>query len=146
MAVLMKINNTLQSVGALRKVNNALNRTNIELYKKEGISDLTGTSWQITDSFSTPFASSGNVAYEIDFVSNSQNWMVLTFSSLTLRYVDTVMSPTVVCTLTVDYETFEIIDTTWASQPYRIISITGGTDATNQDLIDWLQENATQIT
>lgn len=33
----------------------------------------------------------------------------------------------------------------WSNQSYRTIEITGGTDATNADLIAWLQSNATQI-
>lgn len=33
----------------------------------------------------------------------------------------------------------------WQDQAYRTIEITGGTDATNPDLIAWLQQNATQI-
>lgn len=33
----------------------------------------------------------------------------------------------------------------WTDQPYRTIEITGGTDATNPDLIAWLSQNATQI-
>ena len=33
----------------------------------------------------------------------------------------------------------------WTNEAYRTIEITGGTDATNTNLINWLQENATQI-
>lgn len=34
----------------------------------------------------------------------------------------------------------------WTNEAYRTIEITGGTDATNANLISWLQANATQIT
>ena len=33
----------------------------------------------------------------------------------------------------------------WINQAYRIIEITGGTDATNASLISWLTSNATQV-
>lgn len=34
---------------------------------------------------------------------------------------------------------------TWINQAYRLIEITGGTDATNADLISWLEANAVQV-
>lgn len=45
------------------------------------------------------------------------------------------------------YNSFEAYDAIsgWYDQAYRTIQITGGTDATNTDLISWLQYNAEQI-
>lgn len=139
MAVLMKINNTLQSVGALRKVSNALNRTNIELYKKEGISDLTGTSWEITsiacEAGYGQFDIQGEIADSdvstIDFI-----WIgyAISFDPMSpTPYIQVVDS--IACN---QYPTYLAVG--------NIITITGGNDAINTDLIDWITTHATQIT
>ena len=141
MAVLIKINNTLQSVGALRKVSNTLNRTNIDLYKKEGISDLTGTSWEFNDTIIL-----GDFSYGISFYCQGYDSRV--YNSLISSPGGTVF-PSVPAHLT--YVWGADNDETvfmggWYDEYYRYIVITGGDDVTNPDLIAWLQENATQIT
>lgn len=101
------------------------------------ITDLTGTKWVINQSpnVSTPFY------YTISFTSDGYWYgglQVSTLASVTwVRYWwpagedwDSAYSPE---------------DGGWRSQAYRLISITGGTDATNIDLIAWLETNATQV-
>ena len=97
------------------------------------VSDLTGTKWVFNSTVSsTPFAYS---SVSLNFISNNEVFIGI------LDSADT----------SLDYETSDDHVSAytnydeWTNNAYRIISITGGTDATNADLIAWLEANATQI-
>ena len=112
------------------------------------ITDLTGTKWLINDTFSTMpsgLPMDGEQGYNdilyINFISNSNiysyiEWgdgdMIVYEYNGVLLY-NTQNSQTIVW------------GGSWKNQVYRTIEITGGTDATNSTLINWLLANATQI-
>ena len=65
------------------------------------VTDLTGYTWVANDSYSQVFPN--NADYFINFTSNSQNFVVLSFSTLIIRYVaydGTAYTPTIACRLT----------------------------------------------
>lgn len=129
------------------------------------ITDLTGTKWVlnselyfdldgIQDNMSmmiyaydaTAWADGGRDDFEIvaeginaghlNFTSNNENFVGLISGS----YV-----PLAGGNYTQVYSCCIEPDENWVSQSYRTIEITGGADATNPDLIAWIQSNATQI-
>lgn len=109
------------------------------------ITDLTGTVWyfnevleQIQESF----------YYNINFTSNNISYIKISWSyssipqaSMTLKY-----SPNINSDTTVYNDGVGVIFDYWDNlETYRTISITGGADATNSNLISWLQDNATLL-
>lgn len=114
------------------------------------ITDLTGTTWVIDEE---PVLAGANTDFYINFTSNSTNYAVLSSSGTTsgvLRYISyDGNSYSVTPALTIMNTNLDNLDEppvyqyTWSDQAYRTITITGGTDATNTDLIAWLQANAT---
>jgi len=98
------------------------------------LSDLTGTTWYFNEH---PTISIELYLLDcwINFTSNSEN-----YSNLMVEY-----KSQSVCAVT--YDALGMYwNGAWSSEAYRTISITGGTDATNADLITWIQANATQVT
>ena len=92
------------------------------------VNDLTGTTWYFNSSLT--MMSQGIVVYNIDFTSNSTSYAALsTMAAIGITYD----------------RTYAYMMGSWQNQAYRTISITGGTDATNADLIAWIQANATQV-
>lgn len=117
------------------------------------ITDLTGTSWELFGFGYDAYQSDG-WDYDINFVSNNKNFHHIAFQYMymppapphfpgdgsgSLEYSGTTEGVTV--------STFDLSSGGYAevSSDYQIISITGGTDATDTDLINWLEANATQI-
>ena len=99
------------------------------------ITDLTGTKWEWNEeiSYDGPLNT-----FTILFDSDGKS-----FNSLT---IDTGDLDTAIMTYGRNSgDTQVYTGDGWAKQAYRTIEITGGTDATNPDLISWLQSNATQI-
>ena len=101
-----------------------------------GSSGLVGTTWL----FNSTFADANmNKTWNIDFISNSQEYTKLYITSFA-GFGEMIM-----------YDSNEVytyvqgIQTGWLDQAYRTISITGGTDAKNADLIAWIEANATQL-
>lgn len=105
------------------------------------ITDLTGTKWLILDAFED--LEFFNATYALTFTSGNTSFSSfkgeiiagppedrfnLYYNQILVYYSEGVGNPE-----------------SWEDQSYRTISITGGTDATNTDLISWLQANATQI-
>lgn len=114
-----------------------------------GITDLTGTAWYFNSSPSLPYLD--EIGYEIAFSLEEEwtdpetydpfqyfNLLVMDGHTATLSYLDSYNYQW----LPAYYE----IDDAWLDDFLRTIHIIGGTDATNTDLINWLQDNATQIT
>lgn len=93
------------------------------------ITDLTGTTWVGNNSLSIDF---GVNTYNINFTSNNVNYTSITLNGVqvNIRYNSTTV-----------YDDFN----NWTNNEYKTIQITGGTDATNSNLISWLQANATQV-
>ena len=89
------------------------------------LSDLTGTKWVLNNNPSL----SGDYYFYINFTSQGQNYTSFAFSS----------------SGNINYNGFVPYYDCWMDNEARTISITGGTDATNADLISWLQANATQV-
>jgi len=93
------------------------------------VTDLTDTKWVINES---PIVDE-DVLYSINFISNNSSWNSFEFSTGNdpiIKY---------------DFQTSVYngdIDT-WLNEAYRLISITGGSDVSNPDLLVWLNNNAT---
>lgn len=118
---------------------------NGKLYRKNisgvpsTITDLTGTEWELNNSLDfTNFPSNPNLT-NINFTSNNEN-----FTLFFPFAIDNVWNFSYVNANTAAYIQPYSSDT-WVDNDYKIISFTGGTDVTNQDLITWLQTNARQI-
>lgn len=100
------------------------------------VTDLTGTSWEFNSLLDfTSFDNIYNV-YSLNYICDN-----LISDGLDI-YFDMDFGWTLDCNnIGVIYTSFD----GWEDNNYKIINITGGTDATNQSLITWLQSNATQI-
>ena len=95
-------------------------------YGTAGISDLTGTTWYFNETLTDTL----DGQYALSFASNNNNYTTLVLIPGAMMYGLTTFA----------------YSNTWSNQAYRTISITGGTDATNADLIAWLEANATEVT
>lgn len=105
------------------------------------VTDLTGTTWYFNDTIDmgsgftylayNDMAGMGGT-YEIQFTNSSllAPGQYITFS--------TGLAPG-------DIQVYNANSQTWANQAYRTITITGGTDVTNTNLINWLYANATLV-
>lgn len=114
--------------------------SNVEYYNPNAtggtpstITDLTGYSWVGNETLSlTAFG------FNIDFISNNTNYDFLVCSpnqytgNNILTYV---YNPNNIYRI--------VYGVSWGNEAYKTIQITGGTDATNQTLITWLQNNGT---
>ena len=100
--------------------------------------DLSGTSWVFNNELN--LLSSGD--YYLTFNSNNEHYTQITAGvsssrGFYLRYRDPDFPLNVYAYTSYEQEPI------WANENYKTISITGGTDATNPDLIVWLSQNAT---
>ena len=123
---LKKISNYIDTNNKLESTS-AKDIPNIDSYV---LSDLTGTSWEFNISLNVPNYFDGSPFY-INFLSNETTYNRIRFELL--------MSTSMYYGISTN-----VYSNNWLNQAYRIISITGGTDATNSILISWLQANATQ--
>ena len=122
---------------------------NLQLFAGE-ITDLTGTIWELNSTISHFSPDNINLLldngyeeiYDINFYSNSINFESVKFRDADWYYQGYGLlffrdsNPVGV---------YNYSSNVFSNQAYRTITITGGTDTTNQDLISWLQSNATQI-
>ena len=92
------------------------------------VSDLTNTTWEISQ-YSYDISSMSST-YFINFTSNNYNFTSINFSGRVM--------------IEGYYDNTQVYVDGWVDDNYRIITITGGTDATNSDLIAWLEANAVQ--
>ena len=111
------------------------NGDNIE-YGTTELTDLTGTTWYFNETLSSDNAD--QVVYTVDLTCGNYSASSITIFSQSNsvvygNYINAISA--------LMYYAGE-----WASQNARTISITGGTDATNADLIAWIQANATEVT
>lgn len=123
--------------------------------KKTGseITDLTGTTWYFNETL-TNMPSDSTIVYALNYTTNNDSSTSLTLTAARLLYNPSNSGP-------VDYDGYVFINgmglpcgwgkcndltSAFTSIPaYRTITVTGGTDATNTDLIAWIQANATLI-
>ena len=102
------------------------------------VTDLTGTTWVIN---TRPYGTSislGSINASINFTSNNTN-----YSRIFIPIEDDLVDGTEVL-LYDNQQAYR--NRAWYNEAYKTISITGGTDATNTNLINWLEANATQQT
>jgi hypothetical protein len=138
---------TIRNVGGSSTIN-------LNAVWEELLTDLTETIWYFNDT--VDFSENTATGYDIDFVSNKELFEQLTIYSsivdyepaggkhdLTYRgYVgDYYVSGTERAWGIWD----EMSSTLTQDNAYRTIVITGGADATNTDLIEWLLDNATKV-
>ena len=88
------------------------------------VSDLTGTTWYFNETLSRP---QGVFSYTVSFTSNNTGYTSLTVATMGISYGDTIA----------------YMSGSWRDQAYRTVTFTGGADATNATLIEWLEANAT---
>jgi len=106
------------------------------------VSDLTGTKWVLNN----PLTIISNVSYSINFTSNGNLYTQMQLvnipgdSELPSRVVLYFEGAIVAVGTGANYP-----NATFSTTAYRLITITGGTDATNSTLISWLENNATQV-
>lgn len=117
------------------------------------ISDLTNTTWLI-NSVPGDSGTGSSEYYSITFTSNSMSFVAMVVSGqtgVTYTYDTPVPGeygyvPTDFSWETYDWGYWDDLEGSLTSIPeLRTITITGGTDVTNSDLISWLQSNATQV-
>ena len=97
----------------------------------ETITDLRGYQWQANDILS----STETIEYKINYISNETTYTTLTRYYMTNNQV-----------VYLEYNKTGVYNgytKKWASDNYKTIQITGGTDSTNTELITWLQANGT---
>lgn len=95
------------------------------------VNTLLNTKWQINAALQPPQGGIGPL--DLQFSSNSTE-----YTSLELEDNQD--------NLDIYYNSTHVFDTnTWSNQNYRTIYIYGGTDVTDSDMIDWLEEYATQL-
>ena len=91
---------------------------------------LASSSWNFNSQINTDALSSGKT-YNINFTSGGNSYVGLKKGSLIFIDANSV-------------ETVAYNGSTWASEDYKTIEITGGTDATLAELITWVNANATR--
>lgn len=98
------------------------------------ITDLTGTKWVFNQEIDLTLY----FTYDINFISNSETFTNIKRANV--RFEDDTQ-------VGLYYGSTPVFVSSWSNfnESYRTIEITGGTDATNANLIAWLQANATQI-
>ena len=102
------------------------------------VTDLTGTTWVFNDVLD--LGSFGDVKY-INFISNGENFIQLQLDSVgagswSRKYL--------IFAGNTSYQPYND-HSYWGLPKFKTIQITGGTDASNSELISWLEANATQV-
>nr|DAW66806.1 MAG TPA: tail protein [Caudoviricetes sp.] len=97
------------------------------------ITDLTGHQWVGNNDI--PVGNMIDGTFYVNFVCDNANYtrIYLEAADYEIKYT------------TVTGSEFAVFYVNWQDQKYRTIAFTGGTDATNATLIEWLQTNGTLI-
>ena len=125
-ATLVTYNSTTGDVTVTEATGNV---TVTAVCESAGISDLTGTTWRFN--LSIEYFNVGSAT--INFTSNNNNYTIIR------------IYPSIDHDFSLRYGSTNVYDGGWKNESYRTISITGGTDATNSDLISYIQSNADRI-
>lgn len=121
----------LKPVSILQKSNNALSRVGMS-YKIPV--DLTGTTWLFNNSLTISSEQNYYISFKNEYTNTIYDLLALRTAPLSMLYVQLGITSDAV------YQ-----NGSWtAGDTYKTITILGGTDVTNQDLVTWLQANATQ--
>lgn len=120
----------------------------VEVKAENTLTDLTNTTWQLNDTLSNLTPSGRDIVndagqqwteyYAITFTSNSVTYYEIDFIrnvSINIAY----RGPT-------NITVYNYTSNTWANNNYKLVKFVGGTNTTNTNLINWLFNNATQIT
>ena len=99
------------------------------------VANLTGTIWRFNETI-TPDLIHMRSDADIDFTSNGLSFVGTFGMAAGYYYFDDIGDETLV---------YNSSTNTWTNQEYRTIEISGGSYATNQAFITWLEANATQI-
>lgn len=99
------------------------------------VANLTGTIWRFNETI-TPDLIHMRSDADIDFTSNGLSFVGTFGMAAGYYYFDDIGDETLV---------YNSSTNTWTNQEYRTIEISGGSYATNQSFIIWLEANATQI-
>lgn len=105
------------------------------------VTDLTGTTWVINEQPSVDV----NFSYNINFtaiISVETSFNIFEVNNSVSRPIRGLRYHDPQSGYITAYSTFAIA---WVSESARTISITGGTDVANTNLIAWLEANATQV-
>lgn len=101
------------------------------------ITDLTGYTWVGNDRMNLI---EGTNSFYITFTSNNEMYGTIIIDNRTIG----IISFYSVTYLLLDSSRGDFVyNGEWFGQAYKTIEITGGTDATNPDLIAWLEANGT---
>lgn len=113
---------------------------NLQLFAGENeITDLTGTTWEF-NTFLDNNIDGKDYTYSIDFLCNNTSYNEIYYFYFAVSRPEVHIDDYVLFNHTEIYNSGY-----WLDDMYKTITITGGIDATNSDLISWLQSNATQI-
>lgn len=100
------------------------------------VSDLTNTTWYFNSTV-TGITYPDYVNAYLDFEVNNQTRHFIFGSSGVIQYSNVVDSR--------QTDIIQAYSNNWYNESYRTITITGGQDATNPDIIFWMLSNATQV-
>ena len=111
------------------------------------VNDLTNTIWRLNEEIEyfpdgrdfTNYFNDETDSYNLNFTSNSNNYTTLTCQAVEDEYCCLKYGNQVV----LNYD--DMGYSGWTSNNYRIVQITGGSDATNLTLISWFEQNAVQV-
>ena len=101
------------------------------------ITDLTGTTWLIDE---VPTIPSSMRMYRVDFSSDDYT----EGAGINIGVLPPLLDGIMYVSNSANRAVYSISGG-WADEAYRTITFTGGTDATNADLIAWIQANAEQV-
>jgi len=113
----------------------------------DSITDLTGTLWLMDNAVDVYMQ---NYEYDLSFTSNNTSFIKF---GLVYDIGSDIGGGSGPDNQGLDYyydelnsdRVYDSRNDTWSNNAYKIIKITGGEDATNSDLIAWLEANATQL-
>ena len=128
---------------------------NLNAVWEELLTDLTETIWYFNDTVDFTDGDTP-ITYSIDFISNKQLFAGLDDHPRMTEFLPVTTSPGLTHYGYVGDYYVEGSEKAWGiwdemsstltqDNAYRTIVITGGTDATNTDLIEWLLDNATKV-
>lgn len=102
------------------------------------VMDLTGTTWYFNSTLTwAPFTGIEFITL-LDFEANGEYYRQLSIAGASGKEF-------AVSYRLLNNEFVSAYRNGWTSEEYRTITITGGTGATNADLIAWMEANATQV-
>lgn len=100
------------------------------------LSDLTNTTWYFNSTI-TGITSPDYINAYLDFEVNNQTRHFIFGSNGVIQYSNVVDNR--------QTDIIQAYSNSWYNESYRTITITGGQDATNPDIIFWMLSNATQV-